>query len=200
MAERRTGELPPGGGQTSEVETVVWKGRPGVGPFVILYGILAVVLIAVTVAAEVLLARSLPGASVLTATITIGAVTIPYGVEVLTVIIFLIGYLAELVGLEILRARNKYELRTDGLYINTGIANLENVFISPMAFSDARLIRTIGMRMVGRSTIIVEANDKRRFEMRFIKDGQAVQNLIRRVLSHPTVRIEPGQLVVQRPQ
>jgi hypothetical protein len=126
-------------------------------------------------------------------------VMIPYALEVATIAIVLLAYLAKLVGLAILRARNSYELRTDGLFINTGIANLEDVFISPMAFSDARLIRTLPMRIVGRSTIVVEANDKRRFEMRLVKDGQRVQSLIRSNLGHPVVRIDPGQFVIQQP-
>ena len=63
-------------------------------------------------------------------------------------------------------------------------------FISAMAFSDAKLIRTLGMRIVGRSMIIVEANDGRKFEMRMLEDGANVQTLIRNNLSHPTVRLE----------
>jgi hypothetical protein len=46
------------------------------------------------------------------------------------------------------------------------------------------------MRIVGRSTIVVEANDGRKFEMRMLKDGMNVQTLIRSNLSHPTVRVE----------
>lgn len=59
-----------------------------------------------------------------------------------------------------------------------------------MAFSDARLIRTLEMRVVGRSTIVIEANDERRFEMRMIKDALRVQTLIRGISSHPTIRID----------
>jgi hypothetical protein len=116
--------------------------------------------------------------------------TIPDALEVVTVLIVLIAFLAKLVGLVIYRAGHSFELRIDGLYVNRGIANLQNTFISAMAFSDAKLIRTLGMRIVRRSTIIIEANDGRRFEMRMLRDGNNVQALIRNNLSHPTVRMD----------
>jgi hypothetical protein len=181
-------------------DQVVWKARPSIAPYVILYGIAALILAAILVALELYLAGGLLGAAVTTAPLTIGSVSIPYALEVITVVVVFFGYLAKIFGLIILRARERYELRTDGLYINRGIVSLENDFISPMAFSDARLIRTLGMRLVGRSKIIVEANDKRRFEMKLIKDGQTVQGLIRSNLAHPTVRLERQDLIPQAPR
>ncbi len=70
------------------------------------------------------------------------------------------------------------------------MVSLEDDFVSAVAFSDARLIRTLEMRIVGRAKIIIEANDERRFEMDMIKDALRVQSLIRRTLSHPTVKID----------
>jgi hypothetical protein len=176
---------------TTEVtDKLVWKGRPSIGPYLALNGVLALVLIVVLVGLELLFAGRLLGPSAATASLSIGAFTIPYALEAITVGLIVFGYVVSVLGLVILRARNSYELRTDGLYIKTGIANLEDIFVSPIAFSDARLIRTISMRLLGRSEIIVEANDKRRFEMKMIKDGPVVQSLIRSNLAHPTVRLE----------
>jgi hypothetical protein len=169
----------------------VWKGRPSIGVYVLLYGILAAVSAAILVGLEVWTAdQSGAVKSIFFASLNAGSLTIPDALEVVTALIVLIAFLAKVVGLVIYRAGHSFELRTDGLYVNRGIANLQNTFISAMAFSDARLIRTLGMRLVRRSTIIIEANDGRRFEMRMLRDGTNVQSLIRNNLSHPTVRME----------
>lgn len=169
---------------------VVWKGRPSVGPYVALYGALAAVVTVVLLALEFILS-GYHGLSLLDRSVTLAGITVPYALEVATVTLVLLWYLAKLVGLALLRARNSYELRSDGLQVNRGIARLENTFVSPMAFSDARLIRTIGMRLVGRSLIIVDTNDNRHFELRMVKDGMKVQAMIRDSLGHPTVRLDP---------
>ncbi len=168
---------------------VVWKGRPSVGVFAYLYGALALVAMLLLVGIEywaTYYAHVLPEGLSSAAPGSL----FPYALETLTVLVIALIYLGELVSLAFVRARNNYVLRTDGLYFNTGIANLESTFLSPMAFSDARLVRTVWMRLVGRGLIIVEANDRRRFEMRLIKDPVQVQSLIRNTLSRPTVRLE----------
>ena len=167
---------------------VVWRAKPSIGVYILLFGIIAAVVAAILLGVELWTADNVKAVSSIFAKIS--SVTIPDVVEVVTVLGVLVVYLAKVVGLSLYKARHTFELRNDGLYINTGIANLQNTFISAMAFSDARLIRTLGMRIVGRSTIIVEANDRRSFEMRMLKDGVNVQTLIRNNLSHPTVRIE----------
>jgi hypothetical protein len=200
LGENMSARAATGTGQVPSAEAVVWEGRPSIGTVLILYGIMAAAIAILALVAELGLAQASSATSVLTASGTVGSLTIPYALEVLTIGIILIGYLGEVIGLAIFKARNRYELRTDGLYIRTGIANLEDVFVSPMAFSDARLIRPLSARLIGRSTIVVDANDKRRFVMKFIKDGQNVQSLIRRNLAHPVVRLEQGQVVVQPPR
>jgi hypothetical protein len=170
---------------------VVWQGRPAIGVYVLLYGVLALVAIGILVGLELYTARAISSISgVFYATLPAGPLDIPDAVEVITVLIIAVVFLAKVVGLIITKVENSYELRTDGLYVNRGIANLQNTFISAMAFSDAKLIRTLGMRIVGRGTIVVEANDGRRFELKMIKDSSNVQSLIRSNLSHPTVRVE----------
>jgi hypothetical protein len=171
--------------------TPVWKGRPSISSYVALYGILAAALIAILVGLELWTASRIPAISpVMTGSLRFGSVLVPYALEVSTAAVILVVYLAKVVGLVLFRARNSYELFSDGLYFNKGIANLQNTFISAMAFSDAKLIRTIGMRLVGRSQIIVEANDGRRFVLSMIANGASVEELIRANLSHPTVRVE----------
>jgi len=169
----------------------VWSGRPAIGVYVILYGVLSAIAAAILVGLEVWTAAKVSSlSSIFYASLHVGGVAIPDALEVATVLIVLIIFLVKVIGLVIYRAGHSYELQTDGLYVNRGIANLQNTFISAMAFSDAKLLRTLGMRLVGRSTIIIEANDGRKFEMRMLKDGPNVQYLIRSNLSHPTVRVE----------
>jgi len=59
-----------------------------------------------------------------------------------------------------------------------------------MAFSDARLVQDLSMRMVKRGLIVVEANDGRKFSLMLVEKPQVVQELIRRTLAHPVVRVE----------
>jgi hypothetical protein len=170
---------------------IVWSGRPSIGVYLALYGVLTLIAIVILVGLEVWLGdNSKSLGDTFFASLRLGSVTIPDIVEVVTTIIILLFYLAKVVHLSLFKASNSYELRTDGLYVNKGIANLQNTFLSAMAFSDARLIRTLGMRIVGRSLIVVEGNDGRRFELKMLKDGAGVQALIRSNLSHPTVRVD----------
>lgn len=177
---------------SSKDEGVVWRGRPSIGPYVALYGILAAVAVALFIGIELWLGYDVSGASFLRGTASLGSVRIPFLFEIVTAVVISVAYVIKVLRLLIVRLENSYELRGDGLYLNRGIANLTGTFLSPMAFSDARLIRTLGMRIVGRSLIIVEANDGRRFELKMIKDALDVQALIRRNLAHPTVRLEGG--------
>ncbi|MDA4123619.1 MAG: hypothetical protein OK456_10615 [Thaumarchaeota archaeon] len=170
---------------------VVWEGRPAIGVYVAIYAVIAVVAAGILIGLELYTARSVSAISnIFYHSLVVGPLTIPDAIEFITGLVVLIIFLAKLVGLVLLRASNSYQLRTDGLYVNKGIANLSNTFISAMAFSDAKLTRTIGMRMLGRGRIVVEANDGRRFELKLLKDSANVQALIRSNLSHPTVRIE----------
>lgn len=170
---------------------IVWSGRPAIGVYLALYGILAAVGIAIFVGLELYAAGAVSSISgIFHDPLKLGPVDIPDAVEFVTALIIVVLYLVKVVGLVLLRASNKYELRTDGIYVNRGIANLQNTFISAMAFSDARLTKTIGMRILGRGRIVVEANDGRRFELKMLKDSDQVQAMIRSNLSHPTVRVE----------
>jgi hypothetical protein len=130
------------------------------------------------------------GSSVFPRNFVFGGTTIPYPVEIATAILVLLVYIGEVVHLALLRARHKYELYEDGLYVDSGIANLQNIFVAPMAFSDARLIMPWSLRLVKRANIIVDANDDRHFKLFLIENPIEIQNLIRRTLGHPVVRVE----------
>jgi hypothetical protein len=177
--------------KTGSKGKLVWAGRPSVSVFYLLYGIVSLVIIIALVILELWLAYNTSlRVTILPTEISFGGIAIPYPAEIATVIIVLIGYLAEAISLSLLRARHKYELYEDGLYIDSGIVNLQNTFLSPMAFSDARLYRSWAMRLVNRGLIIVDANDSRQFKLFLIEKSLVVQDLIRRTLAHPVVRIE----------
>ena len=176
--------------QTGSKGKLVWAGRPSVSVFYVLYGIVALILIAVFVGLELWFGTTSAGSNVLPNSPAVGGLAIPYPVESVTVALILLVYFAEVIRLALLRARYKYELYEDGLYVDSGIVNLQNTFISPMAFSDARLFRNWGMRIVNRGLLIVDANDGRKFNLLLIEKPQVVQELIRRTLAHPVVRVE----------
>lgn len=161
----------------------VWSGKPAVGSYIIIYGVVAMIIILVLVTAEYL-------SGLFPNSFTTGRVVVPYPVEIITTIIIALIFMAKVVQLAILWATNRYDLMPDGLYVNHGLINLENQFLAPMAFSDARLIRTLALRIVHRGLIIIDANDGRHFYLRYIKNPLEVQSLIRRTLAHPTVRTE----------
>lgn len=169
----------------------VWFGRPSVSVFYLLYGIVSIVVIAILLGVELWVAANFAiGKTIIPKAVVLGGSKIYYPVLIVTVVIVLIVYLAKAVQLALLRARNKYVLREDGLYVDHGILNLQNTYVAPMAFSDARLNLPLFMRIVKRGNIIVDTNDNRHFPLLLIKEPAEVQNLIRRTLGHPVVRVE----------
>lgn len=169
----------------------VWLGRPSVSVFYIIYGIISIAVIAVLVGLELWAGGRIPGGRLLfPKSIAFGGKVIPYPVEVATTTIVIVAYLVKDLQLAILRASHKYVLREDGLYVDRGIFNLQNTFIAPMAFSDARLNLPVSLRLVHRGNIIVDANDNRHFQLLLIKNSVEVQDLIRRTLGHPVVRVD----------
>ncbi len=172
-------------------DTPIWHGKPSVGSFVIIYGLIAIVSILILVTLEYILSlSSIAARYVFPPSVRSGGLLIPYPVEIATTIVILAFFAFKVIELVIVWATNRYDLMPDGLFVNRGIINLENTFLSPIAFSDARLVRTWSLRLAGRGLIIVEANDGRRFYLRYIKNPLEVQSLIRKNLAHPTIRTE----------
>ncbi len=170
----------------------VWKGKPSVGPYIIFRGILALIAFGIIGILEYYYSTTGSlGRTIFPSSVKLIGITLPYPVELATAIIILIIFIASSLRLVSLWATNRYELFTDGLYVNMGILNLENSYLSPMAFSDARLFRSWEMRLIHRGQIIVEANDERKFYLHIIKNPVQVQYLIRETLGHPTVRTGP---------
>jgi hypothetical protein len=149
----------------------IWHGRPAVGSYVIIFGLMAIVATVILVTFEYAASSSSAIArALLPSSIKIGSTVVPYPFEIATSVIIVVIFLYKVLKLAIIRFTNTYDLLPDGLYINRGIINLENTLIAPVAFSDARLIRTFLLRIAGRGMIIVEANDGRRFYLKFVKN------------------------------
>ncbi|MHB8568117.1 MAG: hypothetical protein ACYC9U_13605, partial [Nitrososphaerales archaeon] len=128
---------------------LVWAGRPSIGPYVAFYAMISMLIMIVLITAEYLAGRGI-ARSIIPNSMTLARITIPYPLEVATAVIIVLAFLAKLISLALTRARSKYDLYDDGLYMNLGIVNLESTFLTPMAFSDARLIRTWTLRIAGR--------------------------------------------------
>jgi hypothetical protein len=169
----------------------IWHGKPAIGSYVIIYGLIAIVVILILVTLEYVLSTSSPIArSLMPPQARFGSTIVPYPVEILTTLAIVVVFLYKLIRLTIIWATNTYDLLPDGLYINHGLINLENTLVAPIAFSDARLIRTWILRLAARGLIIVEANDGRRFYLQYVKNPIQVQSLIRKTLARPTFRTE----------
>jgi len=166
-------------------EKPIWVGRPAIGVYLGIYLLFTIMTIGILVFLEFHF-----GSTIIPKKVIISGVSVPYPVEITTVFIGLIAYFISVINLLILRAQNKYELYVDGLNIDRGIINLENTYVAPMAFSDARLRRNWLLRLAGRGLIIVDTNDGRHFHLHLIKHPHEVQSMIRRALGHPTFRTE----------
>jgi hypothetical protein len=172
----------------NKLDAAIWHGKPSIGSYIIIYGLFTIVLILILVTIEYVLSTSSSARNFLPASARFGEIVMPDPVEIITTIIILLFFVYKLIELVIVWATNSYDLLPDGMYFNHGIINLENTFVSPIAFSDARLIRTLPLRLAARGLIIVEANDGRHLYLRYIKDPVEVQTLIRKTLAHPTVK------------
>jgi hypothetical protein len=172
---------------------LVWSSRPSVSIYYAIYGILALVLIAVLIFLEFRISTTSIGSGIFPQSISFRGIVTPYPIELATAALILFIYIAEIVHLAILRASKRYSLYEDGLYLDSGIANLENTYLSSMAFSDARLFRTVWLRLAKRGNIIVDANDGRHLKLELVDRPSDVQAVIRRTLGHPTVRVEGYQ-------
>ena len=178
-------------GDHRKSETPVWLGRPAVGAYIIIYGVIALIVTVILSTIQYFLSTSSSaGRSIFPSAVHFGGTTIPYPAEIVTGVIIALIFVGKVTRLAILWATNRHQLMSDGLYASRGIITLENSFLAPMAFSDARLIRTLGLRIAGRGLIIVDANDCRHFYLQYVKNPLEVQGIIRRTLAHPTVRTE----------
>ena len=173
---------------------LIWAGKPAVSIFLLIYGIIVALLITILDFLEYFLGSENTSLNRLFPnSLTFRGLHVVFPVELATLSIILIAYVAEVLRLAILRASYKYFLYEDGLYVDSGIINLENTFLSPVAFSDARLFRTASLRLVKRGNITVDANDGRHIELKLVEKPGVVQALIRKTLGRPTVRVEGYQ-------
>ncbi|MGH2638735.1 MAG: hypothetical protein ACRDF4_05555, partial [Rhabdochlamydiaceae bacterium] len=148
---------------------LVWFGRPAIGAYLALYGIVAIIAIVILDTLEWYYGNTTSwGSMIFPRTFAFGSTVIPYPVEIVTTLVILFIYISKVINYALLKARSKYELYVDGLYLNLGLVNLESTYIAPMAFSDARLIRTLPLRLINRGLIIIDTNDSRHFYLHLI--------------------------------
>ena len=172
-----------------EQRKLVWSGRPAVSVYFGIYGLVSIVLIAIFIPTELWLGDYSKLGNIVFPTRIQGTVSVRYPVELATAGLISAAYIVEVIRLTILRMRNYYALYEDGLYLDTGVVNLQNVYVSPMGFSDARLIRMWSLRIAKRGNLVVDTNDQRHFELKLLEQPAVVQALIRRTLGRPTVRV-----------
>ena len=171
-------------------EKPIWAGQPSVSVYYGIYGVLSVIIAAILLTIEIWLGQHMAIGHLIFPQRIRFIVDLYYPVEIITIVIIFLVFLTKAIRLAFLRAQNKYELRSDGLYMNLGIVNLENVYVSPMGFSDARVFRSLSSRLAKRGNIVIDTNDQRHFMLMSLKDPLEVQALIRRTMGRPTVRIE----------
>jgi membrane protein implicated in regulation of membrane protease activity len=103
------------------------------------------------------------------------------------ILFWLIGALR----LAITRATNKYTLRGSNLEIQHGIIGKRIFTISAAGFSDLEVLKSVTGRLLNMGTIIVETDSHRDLKLINIRDPIRVGDMIRQVMTVPTVRVAP---------
>ena len=108
----------------------------------------------------------------------------------LTLILFLVVWIASLAPLLLIRSSNKYTLRSGSLEVKTGIASTKNFVLSPSGFSDLEVTQSVIGRMVNYGDITIHTQSERTATMKMVKDVNRVASQIRDTMGRPIVRIE----------
>ena len=157
--------------------STLWMGRPWILPNATARTILVFVLAVVVVWLEFTFDGAFPAI---------------FGLPIwtLTLILFLIVWIASLAPLLLLRSSNKYTLRSGSLEVKTGIASTKNFVLSPSGFSDLEVTQSVIGRMVNCGDIIIHTQNERTATMRMVKDANGVASQVRDTMGRPIVRIE----------
>jgi uncharacterized membrane protein YdbT with pleckstrin-like domain len=164
--------------QTDISATIDWQGHPWVTPALIWLSVEALALALVLSWAELfehIASRSMGPVPVLAATLAF------------VFVLWLIGA----VRLAIIRATNKYTLRGSNLEVQHGIVGKRIFTISAAGFSDLEVLKSITGRLLNMGTIIVETDSHRDLRLINIRDPIRVGDMIRQVMTVPTVRVAP---------
>lgn len=162
---------------TEQSTSTIWTGRPWILPNALARTILILFLAAVVIWLEFSFGAAFP---------------VIFGVPIwaLTLLLFLVVWLASLVHLLLLRSSNKYTLRSGSLEVKTGIASLKSFVLAPSGFSDLVVAQSVIGRMVNYGDITIYTQSERTARMKMVKDPIKVANQIRDFMGKPIVRIE----------
>ena len=163
--------------QNEQYGSTIWTGSPWILPNAIARTLLIFVLAVVVVWLEFAFGIALPAI---------------FGLPIwtLTLLLFLVVWIASLAPLLLLRSSNKYTLRSGSLEIKTGIASTKNFVLSPSGFSDLEVTQSVIGRMVNYGDITIHTQSERTATMKMVKDPNRVTSQIRDTMGSPIVRIE----------
>ena len=163
--------------QNEQYGSTLWTGRPWILPNAIARTILIFVLAIAVVWLEFVFVAPLPAI---------------FGVPVwtLTLLLFLVIWIASLAPLLLLRSSNKYTLRSGSLEVKTGIASTKNFVLSPSGFSDLEVTQSVIGRMVNYGDITIHTQSERTATMKMVKDPNRMASQIRDTMGKTIVRIE----------
>ena len=163
--------------QNEQYGSTLWTGRPWILPNAIARTILIFVLAVVVVWLEFTFGETFPAI---------------FGLPIwtLTLLLFLVIWIASLAPLLLLRSSNKYTLRSGSLEVKTGIASTKNFVLSPSGFSDLEVTQSVIGRMVNYGDITIHTQSERTATMKMVKDPNRMASQIRDTMGRPIVRIE----------
>jgi uncharacterized membrane protein YdbT with pleckstrin-like domain len=117
-----------------------------------------------------------------------------FPVLALTYAVILLVWMVSVLHLLVIRASSVYTLRASSLEIRHGILGKKIFTISAAGFSDLEVIQSIWGRILHVGNIIVETDSHRDLRLAKVRDPVPVSAMIRRVMTAPMVRVEPGSM------
>lgn len=157
-------------------QDIMWSGRPWIGPSV---AFRSLALLAIAIILVVLLAQ-------------FGTLTWQlYSLPILFLALGLIGlvWVASVIRLLVLRASVKYVLRRSSVEVDQGIARKKSLVVSPSAFSELEVDQGIAGRIMNYGSLEIRSQGGQQLNLILIKNPRAVSQMIRDVMTTPTVRI-----------
>lgn len=164
----------------------LWTGRPWILPNALVRTILILALAILIIWLEVSFGDAFPA-----------ILGVP--IWALTLLLFLVVWIASLIPLLLLRSSNKYNLRSDSLEVKIGIASLKSFVLSPSGFSDLEVTQSVIGRMLNYGDVTIHTQSDRTATMKMVKDPTRVANQIRTVMGRPIVRIEGQPFTEKKP-
>ena len=171
---------------TDQSAAALWTGRPWILPNALIRTILILTIATVVIWLEISFAAAFPA-------------ILGMPIWALTLLLFLVVWIASLVPLLLLRSSNKYTLRSESLEVKTGIASLKAFILSPSGFSDLEVAQSVIGRILNYGDITIHTQSDRTATIKMAKDPNKVANHIRDVMGRPIVRIEGQPFTEKKP-